>query len=126
VWPADIQGVATVKVPDFFQDLLQEAIEHAQALSIHNSGSGEKDPRVVVPALHAFENDTLHISLSRNTYFKIFQLDSFVHELRLIFQAQQPFYTNFTDLEQFANDERTRSFLALRVGGGLKQVIKPL
>ncbi|CAG8695538.1 11678_t:CDS:2, partial [Cetraspora pellucida] len=84
-----------VVIPEDFKSLLRKMKNCAQnAASVANNDS------------------KLHISLSRPLFLKYFQIEKFWENLRKGFENKK---------RNFTNDEKTRSFLALEVGGGVNE-----
>ncbi|KAJ7644305.1 hypothetical protein FB45DRAFT_1021081 [Roridomyces roridus] len=74
-----------------------------------------------VPALHDFSSDLepeLHISLSRPIYLRAHQREDLKRAVKQIAEKTLPFVASFAQLTQLANDEGTRTFLALEIGAG--------
>ncbi|RKO89747.1 hypothetical protein BDK51DRAFT_28115 [Blyttiomyces helicus] len=59
-----------------------------------------------------------HVSLSRSVSLKVFQIDSFVDLVKEVVENRMRFDLGFSGVSNFANDEGTRSFLAIDVGAG--------
>ncbi|RIB09282.1 hypothetical protein C2G38_280009 [Gigaspora rosea] len=64
----------------------------------------------------------LHISLSRPLFLKYFQIERFWDNLRKGFEDKKRFSLSFSEISNFTNDEKTRSFLALEVGKGINEL----
>jgi hypothetical protein len=65
----------------------------------------------------------LHISLSKTLYLKAHQISNFIIALKQKLQMQK-FRISFSDLQIYANDERTCNFLALDVHCGKSDLFK--
>ncbi|KAF8489401.1 U6 snRNA phosphodiesterase Usb1 [Gautieria morchelliformis] len=66
----------------------------------------------------------LHVSLSRPVYLRHHQREDFKKAVRSIASSNAPFPASFATFATFANDEKTRAFLALEVGAGHSEFCK--
>eukprot|EP00736_Rhodelphis_marinus_P009336 Rmarinus@m.28511 len=73
--------------------------------------------------LEMHDMDSLHISLSRTVAIRSPQISHFVEGIREAVLHSAAFQLSFGDFESYVNDEGTRSFLALSVSLGAKEVI---
>lgn len=64
----------------------------------------------------------LHLSLSRPIYLRAHQRDSLKEAIRNIAKSCSKFHLSFASFATLNNDEGTRSFLTLEVGGGHLQL----
>ncbi|PSR93286.1 U6 snRNA phosphodiesterase [Actinidia chinensis var. chinensis] len=68
-----------------------------------------------------------HISLGRTVPIRVHQIDSVVAMLRQKLQFQKRYLIDFSKLEVFVNDDRTRSFLSVEVlREGLAEITKQI
>ncbi|KAG7387209.1 poly(U)-specific 3'-to-5' RNA exonuclease [Phytophthora pseudosyringae] len=72
------------------------------------------------------ENNGLHLSLSRPFTLTYDQICGFVDSLRAALKWRQRFTITLRRALVLVNDDKTRSFLALRVGEGEQQIIQVL
>ncbi|KAE8056865.1 hypothetical protein FH972_013601 [Carpinus fangiana] len=64
-----------------------------------------------------------HISLGRTVPIRVHQIDSVVAMLRQKLQFQKRYWIDFSKLQVFVNDDRTRTFLSIEViTGGLAEI----
>ncbi|KAF7422938.1 poly(U)-specific 3'-to-5' RNA exonuclease [Pleurotus ostreatus] len=78
----------------------------------------------------------LHISLSRPVYLRAYQRDEFKSAVKQLASQYSPFDASFATFSELSNDEKTRTFLAVEIGGGhnelkglsegLTPILKPL
>uniref|UniRef100_A0A0W0G084 U6 snRNA phosphodiesterase 1 n=1 Tax=Moniliophthora roreri TaxID=221103 RepID=A0A0W0G084_MONRR len=66
------------------------------------------------------KNFELHISLSRPVFVRGHQREEIKRCVRQIAQSNSP--ASFSSFSVFTNDEKTRSFLAVDIGGGFKEL----
>ncbi|KAF9493542.1 hypothetical protein BDN71DRAFT_1508509 [Pleurotus eryngii] len=72
---------------------------------------------------------SLHISLSRPVYLRAYQRDEFKSAVKQLASKYSPFDASFATFSELSNDEKTRTFLAVEIGGGhneLKELSKGL
>lgn len=93
--------------------LCARAISSAQQNMARASG----DSTQLVPM------DAYHLSLSRPFMLQYYQIDAFVDELRAALKWRRRFVVALSDATVLVNDEQTRSFLALRVSSGEKELL---
>ncbi|KIK68077.1 hypothetical protein GYMLUDRAFT_155394 [Collybiopsis luxurians FD-317 M1] len=80
------------------------------------------------PALHDFFGPEagkyfeLHVSLSRPIYLRAHQRDDLKRFVRLLAEKCSSFKISFTTFSVLTNDEQTRTFLALDVGSGHREL----
>ncbi|KAF4581532.1 poly(U)-specific 3'-to-5' RNA exonuclease [Pleurotus pulmonarius] len=60
----------------------------------------------------------LHISLSRPVYLRAYQRDEFKRAVKQLATKFSPFDASFATFSELTNDEKTRTFLAIEIGGG--------
>ncbi|KAI0746474.1 hypothetical protein C8Q80DRAFT_1271367 [Daedaleopsis nitida] len=60
----------------------------------------------------------LHVSLTRPTYLRAHQREEYKRAVQAAARSKQKFSASFATLSELTNDERTRTFLTLEVGGG--------
>ncbi|KAH7879903.1 uncharacterized protein C8R40DRAFT_1035714 [Lentinula edodes] len=86
-----------------------------------------KTAKNLEPALHDFprvdENKSekyfnLHVSLSRPIFLRTHQRDDLKREVKSLAEKSNNFKISFTSFSIFNNDEETRTFLALDIGSG--------
>ncbi|EEY66026.1 uncharacterized protein PITG_03564 [Phytophthora infestans T30-4] len=120
-WPSHVR--IDIPVTHELRELARHAIERAQEIV------GD------AVAMLAFEElgltstgatDYLHLSLSRPFVLTYDQINGFVDSLRAALKWQQRFSVTLRRALVLANDEKTRSFLALRVGEGEQQFTQVL
>jgi len=79
-----------------------------------------------VPTLHPIGLDDgrweLHISLSRPTFLWTHQREEFKNAVRHVAASHQGWTLSLTEFIKLENDDRSRVFLAVRVGAGHEQV----
>ncbi|KAI9473680.1 MAG: hypothetical protein EXX96DRAFT_578924 [Benjaminiella poitrasii] len=68
--------------------------------------------------------EEFHISLSRPVYFRKFQLESFVNDIKNAVRQIESFTIAFAQLACLTNDEQTRSFLTLEIGSGYNELVQ--
>ncbi|KAG7397363.1 poly(U)-specific 3'-to-5' RNA exonuclease [Phytophthora boehmeriae] len=68
------------------------------------------------------EEQGLHLSLSRPFVLRYDQIDAFVDALRAVLKWRHRFSITLQQVLVLLNDEKTRSFLALRVGEGEQHI----
>lgn len=66
-----------------------------------------------------------HISLSRTVYLKEFQIESISKILKAKISEHAKFKLKSTQFAKYQNDEKTRSFLGIKVADTQGQVIEP-
>ncbi|KAI8603859.1 U6 snRNA phosphodiesterase Usb1 [Dissophora ornata] len=64
----------------------------------------------------------LHISLTRPLYLQELHIGGFTSDVRDAFKKRKKFNLSFSGVQSFSNDEKTRSFLSLRVGSGHAEI----
>ncbi|KAF8471004.1 U6 snRNA phosphodiesterase Usb1, partial [Russula ochroleuca] len=78
--------------------------------TLGSSGSGSGDVVEVC--------DELHVSLTRPFFLRAYQREEMKRAVRDVAKAHSPFVASFAAFSDLTNDERTRTFLSLEVGGG--------
>ncbi|KAJ3866065.1 hypothetical protein EV359DRAFT_62625 [Lentinula novae-zelandiae] len=90
-----------------------------------------KTAKNLEPALHDFprvdENKSekyfdLHVSLSRPIFLRTHQRDDLKREVKSLAEKSNNFKISFTSFSIFNNDEETRTFLALDIGSGHREL----
>ncbi|KAJ3856346.1 hypothetical protein EV368DRAFT_78771 [Lentinula lateritia] len=90
-----------------------------------------KTAKNLEPALHDFprvdENKSdkyfdLHVSLSRPIFLRTHQRDDLKREVKSLADKSNNFKISFTTFSIFNNDEETRTFLALDIGSGHREL----
>ncbi|XP_038067707.1 U6 snRNA phosphodiesterase-like [Patiria miniata] len=66
----------------------------------------------------------LHISISRTVTLQYQWIDPFVDSINQQVASVDAFHYCFDDVEFYANDEKTRSFIGLKVGYGHQEMLK--
>ncbi|KAK7056623.1 poly(U)-specific 3'-to-5' RNA exonuclease [Paramarasmius palmivorus] len=87
-------------------DTAKESVPQLQALSGLDTEQS--------PSKHV----ELHISLSRPIFLRAYQREEFKRCIKQIAHSNAWFRASFSSLSVLTNDEKTRSFLALDIGGG--------
>lgn len=72
------------------------------------------------PTLKPMDSEFVHVSLSKTVYLKVFQIDSFIADLRKELKGREPFRIGFGEVSKYENDEATRAFLAVDISIGSK------
>ncbi|KAL0069785.1 poly(U)-specific 3'-to-5' RNA exonuclease [Marasmius tenuissimus] len=95
------------------QNVLKTAKESCPALQL-------------VPGLDNFDGDhkttELHISLSRPLFVRAYQKEEVKRSVRRLAQSSPPFKASFSSFSRLPNDENTRTFVALDIGGGFPEL----
>ncbi|KAG7088399.1 hypothetical protein E1B28_012397 [Marasmius oreades] len=94
------------------QDVLKAAKEISPALQAVADVDGIGDKNVI----------ELHISLSRPIFVRAYQREEIRRCVKRLAQSNLPFKVSFSSFSVLTNDERTRTFLALDVGGGFPEL----
>ncbi|XP_065221227.1 U6 snRNA phosphodiesterase 1 isoform X2 [Planococcus citri] len=68
--------------------------------------------------------DNFHISLSRTVILRHHWIDIFVDDLRKAFKNVKSFYVDVGELAVFVNDEKTRTFVGLKIEHGCSELLK--
>ncbi|KAJ3083052.1 poly(U)-specific 3'-to-5' RNA exonuclease [Quaeritorhiza haematococci] len=98
------------KLPDELTDLVSRIIKRCE----------EVEPDI--KPIELFEDGTVHLSLSRTIYLKVFHINRFVEMMEARFKNRTRFPLSFTKLQRYVNDDGTRSFLSLDVGTGVNEL----
>lgn len=116
-WPSHVR--VDIPITQELRDLAKEIIEGAQ------EALGNAVTLVPFDELEGGEQ-CLHLSLSRPFVLTYDQINSFVEMLRAALKWRQRFRVTVQRVLVLVNDDKTRSFLALRVSEGEKQFLKLL
>ncbi|KAF9956369.1 poly(U)-specific 3'-to-5' RNA exonuclease [Modicella reniformis] len=93
------------------------------AVSLLQSIESLKDKKgVALEAETAADASELHISLTRPLYLQELHIGRFTSDVRDAFKNKKKFNISFSGVQSFSNDERSRSFLSLRVGSGHAEI----
>ncbi|CAG8605849.1 14073_t:CDS:2 [Cetraspora pellucida] len=112
-----------VVIPEDFKSLLRKMKSCAQNAARETSFKFfENDMISSVDSQKIVNDSKLHISLSRPLFLKYFQIEKFWENLRKGFENKKRFSLSFSEISHFTNDDKTRSFLALEVGGGVNEL----
>ncbi|OWZ22922.1 hypothetical protein PHMEG_0002300 [Phytophthora megakarya] len=117
-WPSHVR--IDIPVNQELRELVRHAIERAQEIV------GDEVALVPFKQLESDENDRLHLSLSRPFVLTYDQINSFVDSLRAALKWRQRFSVTLKRALVLVNDDKTRSFLALRVGEGEEEFLQVL
>uniref|UniRef100_K3WPN0 U6 snRNA phosphodiesterase 1 n=1 Tax=Globisporangium ultimum (strain ATCC 200006 / CBS 805.95 / DAOM BR144) TaxID=431595 RepID=K3WPN0_GLOUD len=112
-WPSHVS--ITISADDAFRSLCSKLIERVA------SESGVE----LVP-MGSGGDDAYHLSLSRPFVLTFDQIEPFVDELRAALKWRRWFSLSLHGATILCNDDKTRSFLALRVVNGGKEVLNIL
>ncbi|KAL0579141.1 poly(U)-specific 3'-to-5' RNA exonuclease [Marasmius crinis-equi] len=92
-----------------------------------------KTAKEVCPALQAIpgledenggrKTSELHISLSRPIFVRAYQREEVKRSVKHLAQSSRPFRASFSSFSVLTNDEKTRTFVALDVGGGYPEKV---
>ncbi|KAG6609316.1 U6 snRNA phosphodiesterase [Phytophthora cinnamomi] len=123
-WPSHVR--INIPVTKELRELAKRAIDRAQELvddtvvliPFKELGLGESPSTI--------SDDGLHLSLSRPFVLTYDQIEGFVDSLRAALKWRQCFSVTLRRPLVLVNDDRSRSFLALRVGEGEQQFIQVL
>lgn len=69
-------------------------------------------------------NDTFHVSLSKPFVLRVQEIEPFVNAFRQRLKWKSAFSITCKDMQQYENDEKTRSFLAVNVSSGTAAIQK--
>jgi len=72
--------------------------------------------------VHMLMSDEFHISLSRTFAVRRHQIEPMVQQLRMELRSQPEFGGRLEGVGLYTNDERTRSFVGLRVSSGQEKI----
>ncbi|KAK1231327.1 poly(U)-specific 3'-to-5' RNA exonuclease [Marasmius sp. AFHP31] len=64
----------------------------------------------------------LHVSLSRPLFVRAYQREEVKRSVRRLAQLSPPFKASFSSFSRLTNDENTRTFVALDIGGGFPEL----
>ncbi|KAF9109893.1 nuclear protein localization protein 4 [Mortierella sp. AM989] len=118
----------TVKLPSELFDIVSTLIKSARktapsTVSLLQSIETRRDPKAIPTEAEVAEDaNELHISLTRPLYLQELHIGRFVSEVRDAFKSRKRFNVSFSGVQSFSNDEKTRSFLSLRVGSGHAEI----
>ncbi|KAG0258505.1 nuclear protein localization protein 4 [Mortierella polycephala] len=121
-WPVHV--FLEVKLSSEMFDIISTLTKSARAaahttVSMLQSIESLKDLKSMpVEATTAADATELHISLTRPLYLQELHLGRFTSDVRDAFKKKKRFNISFSGIQSFSNDEKTRSFLSLRVGSG--------
>ncbi|KAF8946680.1 poly(U)-specific 3'-to-5' RNA exonuclease [Haplosporangium gracile] len=121
-WPVHVY--VEVKLSHELFDIVSTLTKTARSLApstvsmLQSVESLKKKNDVPIEADSAEDATELHISLTRPIYLQELHLGHFASDIRDTFKSRKRFSVNFSGIQSFSNDDRTRSFLGLRVGAG--------
>ncbi|KAF9171218.1 nuclear protein localization protein 4 [Mortierella sp. AD010] len=133
-WPVHVYLSAidalneTVKLSGDLFDIVSTLVKSARktvpsTVSLLQSIETQKNPKAIPTEAKTAEGATeLHISLTRPIYLQELHIGRFVSEVRDAFKNRKRFNLSFSGVQSFSNDEKTRSFLSLRVGSGHAEI----
>ncbi|GBB95409.1 hypothetical protein RclHR1_02530004 [Rhizophagus clarus] len=104
------------KIEELAKEVGIEIISCVENHQDNNNSLNELDPNGY------YEENKLHISLSRPLFLKHHQIENFWNKLRKGFLNWKRFSLSFADIASFSNDDKTRSFMALEVGKGSNEL----
>ncbi|KAG0341916.1 nuclear protein localization protein 4 [Podila horticola] len=120
-----LNSCCVVKLSGDMFDIVSSFTESARKLvpktisMLQSIQAMRSDPKATpVEAKCAEDATELHISLTRPIYLQALHIGRFVSEVREVFKGKKRFNISFSGLQAFSNDDKTRSFLSLRVGSG--------
>ncbi|GMF16778.1 unnamed protein product [Phytophthora lilii] len=120
-WPSHVR--IDITVTQELRKLAKDIIERAQALV----GDDVKlVPFEELDSSTTEEEHRLHLSLSRPFVLTYDQIENFVDSLRAALKWRERFYVSLVNPLVLVNDDKTRSFLALRVSEGVQQFCQVL
>ncbi|KAG0004649.1 nuclear protein localization protein 4, partial [Entomortierella chlamydospora] len=125
-WPVHVY--LSVKLSGDLFDIVSTLVKSARktvpsTVSLLQSIETQKTPKAVPAEAKTAEDATeLHISLTRPLYLQELHIGRFVSEVRDAFKNRKRFNLSFSGVQSFSNDEKTRSFLSLRVGSGHAEI----
>lgn len=117
-WPSHVS--IAIECDDKLRGACSRIIERAQQ---HITDADT----VLVPIVRSDDSDSssssVHLSVSRPFVLRFEQIQPFVDELRAALKWRRRFILSLAGATVLVNDERTRSFLALRVARGESDVL---
>ncbi|ORZ22675.1 hypothetical protein BCR41DRAFT_349463 [Lobosporangium transversale] len=126
-WPVHVylEVKLSSELFDIVKTLTKRAREMApNTVSLLQSLESVKDSKAIpIEAETAADATELHISLTRPLYLQELHLGGFMSDIRTAFKNKKRFSLSFSGVQSFANDEKTRSFLSLRVGSGHAELV---
>ncbi|KAF9304781.1 poly(U)-specific 3'-to-5' RNA exonuclease [Mortierella antarctica] len=122
-WPVHVY--LDVKLSEEMFDIVSSFTESARKLvpktisMLQSIQAVRADPKATpIEAKSADDATELHISLTRPIYLQALHIGRFVSDVREAFKGKKRFNVSFAGLQTFSNDDKTRSFLSLRIGSG--------
>ncbi|KAG0095092.1 nuclear protein localization protein 4 [Podila epicladia] len=122
-WPVHVY--LDVKLSEEMFDIVSSFTESARKLvpktisMLQSIQAMRADPKATpIEAKSAEDATELHISLTRPIYLQALHIGRFVSDVREAFKGKKRFNVSFSGLQAFSNDDKTRSFLSLRIGSG--------
>ncbi|KAG0038346.1 nuclear protein localization protein 4 [Podila clonocystis] len=122
-WPVHVY--LDVKLSGEMFDIVSSFTESARKLvpksvsMLQSIQAMRADPKATpIEAKNAEDATELHISLTRPIYLQALHIGRFVSDVREAFKGKKRFNVSFSGLQAFSNDDKTRSFLSLRIGSG--------
>ncbi|KAL7753657.1 poly(U)-specific 3'-to-5' RNA exonuclease [Sorochytrium milnesiophthora] len=86
-------------------------------------GNNTVDPAPASSAEEESREEDLHISLSNaGAFLKIFQIDTFVHDMRAQLGHKKAIKISYGDIQQRQNAQNTTTFVCMDVVSGLKEI----
>ncbi|XP_048576515.1 U6 snRNA phosphodiesterase 1 [Nematostella vectensis] len=79
-------------------------------------------PSDLVPKMHLFPCNELHLSLSRTVPIRHYWINSIVDQLKSAFALKHSFHCILGSPEFYTNDDKTRSFIGLKILSGHKKL----
>ncbi|KAF9331652.1 poly(U)-specific 3'-to-5' RNA exonuclease [Podila minutissima] len=114
-----------IKLSEEMFDIVSSFTESARKLvpktisMLQSIQAARADPKATpIEAKSAEDATELHISLTRPIYLQALHIGRFVADVREAFKGKKRFNVSFAGLQAFSNDDKTRSFLSLRIGSG--------
>ncbi|KAI1315873.1 nuclear protein localization protein 4 [Mortierella claussenii] len=125
-WPVHVY--LEVKLSGELFDIVKSLIVSARktapkVVSLLQSTESHQGPKTrPTEAEAAVDTTELHISLTRPLYLQELHHGRFTSDVKDAFKGKKRFNVSFSGVQSFSNDEKTRSFLSLRVGAGHAEI----
>ncbi|KAF9267398.1 hypothetical protein L218DRAFT_984928, partial [Marasmius fiardii PR-910] len=116
-WAVHVYVPVLVERQSPLHQLLQDVLKTAKGISsalqtIHGMDDDGGDKKVI----------ELHVTLSRPIFVRAYQREEVKRCIKSLAQLNHPFRISFSSFSVLTNDERTRTFLTLDVGGGFPEL----